>query len=324
MKLFFREYFSLIVLQIIQAITTIFILSLSGYDDYAIIGYCLLINTFLFLSYLCYAYTTRQKVYHRLSEKITRIDESIQQLDYAPLSQAVEKLLRSQYNLYQENMVCLQKKQEEHLIFIDRWIHQMKTPLSILELSAKELDEPDSSNIREEIDRLKSGLSTVMYMSKLRTIEKDFHIKRVHLPTLLEEIQRENRRLFIQHEVYPTMDRTEDLVVETDEKWLFFIINQLISNAVKYTAGKANKVSFSIYERDHKRVLEIKDFGVGIPQSDMKRIFQAFYTGENGRHFRESTGVGLYIVHEVIRYLDHQIEVESTVHVGTTFRILFS
>jgi len=323
MRLFFREHRSFIVFQIIQVAIVLGIIWLAGYHNYGIIGYCLFLYFVICGCYLFYKYLTRRKLYHLLSFSFTELDESLQKLDYAPLSTAVSEQLRVQYNLFQSQMLNLQNKQDEHLTFIDKWIHQMKTPISVLELIASELDEPDSSNIREEIDRLKSGLATVMYMSKLRTIKQDFHIKRVHLPSLLEEINRDNKRLFIRNNVYPKLAKDEDITIETDEKWLFFIINQLISNAIKYTAGRSKEITFSIFQQNNQAIFEIRDYGVGIPETDIKRIFTAFYTGENGRYFRESTGVGLYIVKEVITYLDHDIEVESTVGEGSTFRIIF-
>lgn len=323
MKLFLREHRFHIIFQSFLIFFVLFIIWLSGFRKYNIIFYCLFLYFFFFICYLIFNYRTRRKMYQRLSKPLTAIEDSLNRLDETPLSAAVSELLRSLYRLFQAQSLSLQKKQEEHLVFIDRWIHQMKTPLSILELIAQELDEPESSNLREEIDRLKIGLSTVLYMSKLRTIEDDFQIKRVHLPSLFEEVHKDNRRLFIRKGVYPKIVSCKNVIVETDEKWLFFIMNQLISNAVKYSAGKAKEILFYIDERDKKVIFKVQDFGVGIPTTDIKRIFDPFYTGENGRVFKESTGVGLYITKEVISYLGHDIEVESKVGRGTTFTIIF-
>jgi two-component system, OmpR family, sensor histidine kinase YxdK len=110
----------------------------------------------------------------------------------------------------------------------------------------------------------------------------------------------------------------------TDEKWLFFLLTQLVQNAVKYSTGKAKHLLLSVYEREGEAVLEVKDFGLGIPVVDKKRIFTKFYTGENGRKYRESTGMGLYLVKEVADKLEHGIELESEVDEGTTIRIIFS
>lgn len=210
-------------------------------------------------------------------------------------------------------------------MFMDRWVHQMKTPLSVIELTAKDLDEPESSNIREETERMKTGLNTVLYMARLRTIEQDFQIKRVTLAKLIHEANQDNKRFYIRNKVYPKLQEEETRVlVETDEKWLLFMVTQLIQNAVKYSVGRSNHIALSLYKRNNKAVFAVTDFGVGIPKADQKRIFQAFYTGENGRHFRESTGMGLYLVKEATSYLGHALEMESTVGEGTIFRIVFT
>lgn len=93
---------------------------------------------------------------------------------------------------------------------------------------------------------------------------------------------------------------------------------------MKYSSGKSNRIVISIHEKGKEAILEVKDFGIGIPETDKRRIFDPFFTGENGREYRESTGMGLYLVKETLTYLGHQIEVESEVGIGTSFRIIFS
>src|SRR5699024_3312286 len=270
MRLFLLDHRGLIVFQTILIIIILGIIWLAGFRDYTILAYAFFMYLILFGCFLIYKYISRRSFYQILSGPLKGIGDSLRRLDYAPISLSLSKLLKQQYEFFQEENLNLQKRQEEQLIFIDRWVHQMKTPISVLELIAKELDEPDSSNIREEIDRLQAGLSTIMYMSKLRTIEEDFHIEKVHLLRLFEEIQKENRRLFIRNKVYPKLMRQEGFTVESDEKWLFFIINQIISNAIKYTDGRSHEIHFSIYQEKGKGIFEIKDFGVGIPQTDLK------------------------------------------------------
>lgn len=324
MKLFLKEHRALVTVQIIQAASIIIILLLDGYTNMILALYGIFINFFILFCYLIYRYISHRQFYRLLSKPLLNLDDSLQQMEQSPLSTALNSLLKAQYQHYENQLSDLERKQEEHLIFIDRWIHQMKTPLSVLELMAQDLDEPDSSSFREELERMKTGLQMVLHMARLRTIEQDFHIKKVPLYSVVREVNQENKRNFIRHGIYPNViEKKKDLTVETDEKWLFFIITQLIHNAVKYSAGRAKQINITLFERDGHTVFEIKDFGVGIPKEDLKRIFDPFYTGENGRKFRESTGVGLFLVKEVATYLGHELEVESEVSVGSTFRILF-
>lgn len=324
MKLFMKEHILLIVVQMIQMVLMTGIFWLAGFRDIELILYSMLLGLFLLCCYLLYHYVSRRQFYRRLQTPIQSLDETLETLDGAPISESLYQLLKSQYSVYQGQIMELKKKQEEHFIFMDRWVHQMKTPLSVIELMAKDLDEPASSSFREETDRLKSGLQMVLSMARLRSIERDFQIKKISLINLVKNVNNENKRLFIRNNIFPQIkEMTENITVESDEKWLFFILTQLIHNAVKYSQGKAQHINITLDVRDKRAILEIEDEGVGIPKEDIRRIFDAFYTGENGRRFRESTGVGLFLVKEVIDYLGHQIEVDSTVGKGSTFRIIF-
>src|SRR5699024_11476148 len=85
---------------------------------------------------------------------------------------------------------------------LDRWIHQMKTPVSVIELLSQDIDEPEASDVREETERLKEGLNTVLYMARLRSIQADFHIEKVELRTLIQEVNNEQKRLLIRNKIY--------------------------------------------------------------------------------------------------------------------------
>lgn len=325
MKLFIKEHISLIVAQCLQLGLFCLIIFLSGFHHYSILIYGIFISFFILLCYLTLHYYRRKNVYQRLSRRPANVQELLERTDESPIGQALDDYSKYQYQFYMEQLQKAEDDQENHLKFINRWVHQMKTPLSVIELTAKELDEPDSSNIREETERLKNGLNTVLYMARMRTIQEDFQIKPVNLEKLIQEVNQENKRFYIRNQVYPHVNiKSKNIIVETDEKWMFFILDQLLHNAVKYTADRSNRIDISLFMDAGAAVLEIIDYGVGIPLHDKKRIFQAFYTGDNGRVFRESTGMGLYLTKEVVDYLDHKVEVDSVVEKGTTFRIKFS
>lgn len=323
MRLFVKENQLLFVVQLLQFSLFFGLLWLSGFRDLGVLLYAGLLGSFVFISYLTYYYLSRRSFFKRLKEPVKTLDESLQRTDDVPISEALNTLLTSQYYLYKDQVTRLEARQDEHLLFMDRWIHQMKTPLSVIELMATDLDEPLSSDMREETDRMKNGLNMVLYTARLRTIEKDFNVLQVDLLQIVQEVNREHKRFFIRNQVYPVVKGEKDIVVETDEKWLYFILTQLIQNAVKYSAGKAKEIKIVLSKVEQQLVLEVVDQGVGIPKEDLSRIFDSFYTGENGRVFRESTGMGLYLVKEVVQYLGHQIEVSSEVGKGATFRIEF-
>jgi len=323
MKLFLREHVALIIVQIIQFTIICGIFWLSGFRDVSIIFYSLFLSMFFLSVYLLYMFISRRNFYKRLSKKIDHLDDSQQELEESPISNALKNLLISQYNLYENEMIQLQNKQEEHFILLDRWIHQMKTPLSVIELMANELDEPESSDMREETDRMKSSLNTILHMARLRSFDRDFQVELVDVGTVIWEVSKENKRLFIRNRIYPEVSIEDNgIKVETDEKWFHFMLTQIIQNAVKYTC-EHGEISVNLMQENQKVVLEIVDNGIGIPESDVRRIFDAFFTGENGRNHRESTGIGLYLVKEIVDQLGHQIKVESEVGKGSLFRIIF-
>lgn len=325
MKLFLREHVLLIMFQLFQCVMVPILFWLDGYRDVGVSVYAFFLSLLLISAFLCYRYFSRRNFYNRLQHSLTSLDQSLETTERAPISEALDQLLAAQFRLYQEELLKGEDRQDEHLLFMDRWVHQMKTPLSVIELTAQTLDEPESSSIREETDRMREGLNTVLYLARLRTITEDFHIKPVVLSKLIHEVNQENKRFYIRNEVFPVLkEEKAGAIVETDEKWLFFLLAQLVHNAVKYSAGKSNQLVLSLYERSGELVLEVKDFGVGVPVVDRKRIFNKFYTGENGRKYRESTGMGLYLVKEVADKLEHGLEMDSTVGEGTTFRIIFS
>ncbi|MET3507096.1 sensor histidine kinase [Halalkalibacter oceani] len=325
MILFLREHFLLVLVQVIQSAIIFGLYWLAGNRNLSVALYAVFLGFFFLTCYLIYHYYSRRLFYKRLSESLLSLDDSIRSTEQSPISVALDTLLKNQYKHYETQIKKVEHQQEEHLKYINQWVHQMKTPLSVIELTAQALDEPDSSNIREETQRMQTGLNTVLYMARLRSIEQDFHIKPVLLTKIVNEVNGENKRFYIRNKVYPKLDvESEGIVVETDEKWLLFIVSQLIHNAVKYSSGKSNNIIISIYERGKEAVLEVKDFGVGIPEVDKKRVFQPFFTGENGRLFRESTGMGLYVTMEAAKHLDHRIELKSEQGEGATFRVVFT
>src|SRR5699024_12495455 len=117
---------------------------------------------------------------------VQTFDESNQSLGQAPIALALHEVLMSQYKIYAHDREQIRKEQADHHAFLDRWIHQMKTPVSVMELLSQDMDEPEASDVREETERLKEGLNTVLYMARLRSIQANLHIENVELRTLIQ------------------------------------------------------------------------------------------------------------------------------------------
>jgi two-component system, OmpR family, sensor histidine kinase YxdK len=273
---------------------------------------------------LLFRYFKNNKFYNILSSEIDDINHSVKDLGNSPLSKGLENILRNQYTLYEKNIQQYNKVQEEHMMFINLWVHQMKTPLAVIQLHIQNNHSDElSQNIKEEVEKLNRGLTMALYFARLDSFQKDFHVEKVNLNKVVLEIVNNEKRFFIKNKVFPQVNIDPNLIVHSDSKWINFVIQQLIINGVKYSKGYSSKLIISSKLINNKAVLEVEDMGVGIPQKDIRRVFDPFFTGENGRKFGESTGIGLYIVKKVCDNLEHKVEIESALDKGTKVRIIF-
>lgn len=324
MKLFLRDQWGFAVFFLVQLILLLLIFALDGYWNPSLMIYAMFLSIFFAGGFLLSRYLTHRAIYQRLSNPVLSLEELTQTNGNAPLCRAMDENCLGQYRLYKAELHAYENKQRDHITFIQQWVHQMKTPLSVIHLLMQDDDSTKAESVREELDRLKRGLETVLYLARLDRFEQDFLIEPVTLRTLVSQAVGENKRLFIRNQVYPELLVDENWRAESDEKWLAFVLNQLLVNAVRYSAGKSSKVTIRAYERGSQVVLEVQDYGIGIPREDIRRVFQPYFTGENGRKYAESTGMGLYLVKEICNRLNHGVELESTVDVGTTVRIVLS
>jgi signal transduction histidine kinase len=199
----------------------------------------------------------------------------------------------------------------------------MKTPLAVIDLILQKQQNQESNDISYELDRMKKGLEMVLYTSRLSTFDRDFYAEQLNLESMVRAVISDLKRLFIRKKLFPVFQLDSALSVTSDEKWLSFVITQIAINAVRYSPKADSKIVFRSYEHKKKAILEVIDTGVGIPASDLPRVFDAHFTGQNGRNFHESTGMGLFLVKQICQKLNHQVEIESTVSKGTTVRIKF-
>ncbi|MBW3494024.1 HAMP domain-containing sensor histidine kinase [Bacillus sp. FDAARGOS_1420] len=319
MNLFLREHIPFICFSIIQLFVVLTVYWLDGYNHLSTALYSVFLGGCFLIAFLLYRYFSHRRFYNKLSNPSETLEDSLEELDSTPLSVALQRVLKTQYSQYH----TWEYKQKEHLTFINQWVHQMKTPLSVIELITQEENGEVFESIVEEVDQMQYGLEMVLYMARLQTFEQDFYVERVSLQEIVQEVIRENKRLFIRSYVYPEVKVKQTIMVETDRKWLRFVIHQVISNAIKYSAGSRKNVTITTLEEERSVILEIHDHGVGIPKEDLPRVFRPFYTGINGRKFKESTGMGLYLVKNIIKRLEHDIEIKSEVGKGTTICIIF-
>jgi len=325
MRLFWKEQLPLLLFYSVQMLLVPLLYWLSGENrPLSIMLYGVLLSSAVLALYLGFRYFQYYRLYQRLEHPEEALKDHLRPLGTAPLPEAMDELLRSYDRHFQEQLNVHVNRMDQHIDFINRWVHQMKTPLSVIQLTLQEVEEDSAADsIQEELDRLRKGLEMVIYTSRLDRFEDDFHVEPTLLRKAVSEAVADNRRLFIRRGIHPEIQVDGELTVYTDAKWLLFMLTQILTNAVNYTAGSGKSVTISSYLQGKHAVLQIIDQGIGISPEDLKRVFNPYFTGERGRQYHESTGMGLYLVHEVCARLGHTVELQSKPGEGTTLRLIF-
>ncbi|MCM3734567.1 sensor histidine kinase [Bacillus cytotoxicus] len=323
MKLFLRDHIDFFLLYILN-FGIIFVLydTVDGFKNNKF--YFIVLSLYLFICFLAYRYVRNRRLYKRLSELPDKMEDAFIERATAPMPHGVNELVRTQYRLFQKELQAYEVKQQEHQMFVNQWVHQMKTPVSVMQLMVLEMeDEHLIPKYKQELEKLNQGLDMALYMARLTNFHEDFHVENISLKDAVTKNINSLKELFIRSGVFPVLEVHSDLLVVSDAKWLKFIIYQLMTNAVRYSGERGKKVFLSAVQSGKDIILEVRDEGVGIPQEDIRRVFEPFYTGKNGRMFGESTGMGLYIVNKICSYLGHSIKLDSEVGKGTSIKIIF-
>ncbi|MGI2329411.1 sensor histidine kinase [Planococcus sp. YIM B11945] len=323
LRLFLKEHAAFIVFELLLVAFIMMLYWLDGFRNVDTAVYSFVISTLLIVSFLAARFIKRYRYYQKVMAKPGDMEHMLQREGRSPEHIQADLYLQQLYKLYQYEVQALYASQNRHLQFMNQWVHQMKTPLSVMQLLLQEEQELDKNSVREEVERLKSGLDTVLMNARLDTFEQDIQIEKVKLRGLVSEMVTENKRLFISKRVYPEIDIDDSCAVLTDRKWMKFIIGQFLTNAVKYTFEPNKKVYISAECEEDQAVLTIRDEGIGIPKSDLARVTKAFFTGENGRKTGESTGMGLFLANEVCEKLGHKLTISSERGKGTTVSVKF-
>lgn len=324
MWLFLREHVSIIVFEVFLVGFILVLYWLDGFRDMNTAIYSILITLMLTGTFLAARYIIRKRYYEKILQVPKTMEDALQSTGKTAEQVQSEEYLHELYRIYQLEVQELYATQNRHLQFMNQWVHQMKTPLSVLELMLQDPDPLDKKGVQEEVERLKHGLEMVLMNARLDTFEEDMHIEKVDLQQLVMAVVNQHKRLFITHHVFPSVSLPENLMVTTDSKWMKFIIGQFITNAVKYTFEDGKKVYITAEVTADTVSLSVRDEGIGIPPTDLKRVTKAFFTGENGRKSGESTGMGLYLADEICKKLGHALTIDSTVDVGTTVTVTFN
>ena len=225
-----------------------------------------------------------------------------------------ERLLNENKNLKSE---MLNQKDDLNAYFL-MWLHQIKTPMTVSKLLLDKPDENTTTKLKMQLMYIEQYINMAMNYLKMIDHSTDMDITEVNLDDIIKNLLKKYSLLFIHNHI--SLEYQSNLTyVVSDSQWLTILIEQILSNALKYTEN--GKIAIQYLEEKH--ALEIRDTGIGIRSEDIPKIFDRGYSGFNGRMNEKSSGLGLYLARKISERLNIQIEVESKLSKGSIFRLVF-
>lgn len=204
---------------------------------------------------------------------------------------------------------------ENTLMYFTMWVHQIKTPISAMSLALQSSDFPENAELAEGLGKIEQYVEMALLYVKLDNEDEDLVFRRCPLDRIVKQAVRRFSQQFIRKKIRLIYEPLE-VEVLTDEKWLLFVVEQVISNALKYTPKGSVEISL---ETKTEPVLLIRDTGIGIAPEDLPRVFERGFTGNNGRTDKKATGIGLYLCKRVCEKLGYSISAKSSCESGGSF-----
>ncbi|MBU3185401.1 sensor histidine kinase [Clostridium estertheticum] len=258
----------------------------------------------------------------------------------------VFEVINEIHDNYINKFYKMKNRIKERDTLMAQWVHNMKTSITVIDLASekglnhykrcrnidgvsseiplKDLENSDFIyDILEENKKLQDNLEETLNLFRLDEFAKDYIPEKVNLRELVNSAVNNKKREFIYSKVYPKVIIDEKYYIYTDKKWSKYMLEQIITNAIKYSEKENSYVTFSLVEDDNYITLYVEDKGIGIRKEDISRVFEAFFTGSNGRNNKKSSGIGLYMVKLVADELGHKINIKSNVGEGTIVEISY-
>ena len=310
---------------IICLLLTMFLLSL--HISASVLALLMIFYWILPITFLCVEYTRRKGYYQSIHDTMKTLDQKyliadvIRQPHFAD-GRVLYEIIREAGRSMQENVKQYRLAENEYRDYIEMWVHEIKTPLAAAKLIADNNPSSASSSISEEIDHVQSFVEQALFYARSANVENDYIIKEVELSLIVHNVIKKHSNDFIYKKIKIELEDLEEIVY-TDQKWIEFILDQIITNALTYTPSQTGVIRIYTKKKENSIQLLIADNGVGIDPKDIRRIFQKGFTGMNRPHNEKATGIGLYLCRNLCRKLYLDIDVQSILHQGTTMIITF-
>ena len=306
---FLRSRRALIVFYLLVVLFFGLVALLYGVNGWAV-GYTLLILSALFAAFLaCDAARFHEKM-RRLREARDNLSQAAHELPApsTPAEEAYQAIIHELYYQLERQRVRMDAEHADQLNYYTMWLHQIKTPISAIRLKQSENADPV---IEGELFKIEQYVDMALKYVKLADMSTDLVLREYPLEEIVRASVKKYALLFICKKLYAHIEPMQGATAPTDSVWLGFVIEQLLSNAVKYTREGGVTIRWS------EGVLSVSDTGIGIRDEDIRRVFEKGFTGLNGRIERNASGIGLYMARRVAQKLSIEIDIRSSLGKGT-------
>lgn len=276
--------------------------------------------------YIFIEYYRRNKFFKKIDNTLNKLDKKyliseLMEDSYRLEDKKYKNIIRRSNKSVIERINQLEDEQNDYKDYIESWVHEIKLPITTIELICENNKNEVTRKLQSELSRIDNFVEIILYYARLDKVYKDYIIKEIDLSEVVYETISKNKTYFIQNKMMIDVNCTH--TVFSDKKWLVFIINQILINSTKYKREPVGKISIYTEAVKDGVKLYIEDDGIGIEKSEINRIFDKGFTGTNGRQNNKSTGIGLYLCKKLCTKLGIEIYAESEINKYTKIILLF-
>ena len=296
-KLFLKNQLSVILINLIGMLALVLFLTANG-NPVSVSLLVAVIWIAVIILYFTTLYFTQKRHLCKLLEMVEQLEEKylfpeVMEIPERADEDVFYRILKMVEKSMLEKIGGVQRERKEYKEYIEQWIHEVKTPITAMKLLCENNNSPFARQMLAELENVNRITEQALYYARSEHTEKDYFIREIELSNVVHSAIADNKYLLRQNNVVITADSI-DSTVYTDDKWVRFILNQIISNAIKYRTENPILRFFTVKEND-QILLSVEDNGMGISESDLPCIFEKGFTGQNGRIIQSSTGIGLYL-----------------------------
>lgn len=269
----------------------------------------------IFLLYFFLNWLSRKKYFNEIYRILKNLDKPYLISEIMPKSYKLEDKLNKEILKISNKSVIdeinyLTKDKKEYKEFIENWIHEVKLPITAINLICDNNKSDTTKRIKYELSNIENDVEKALFYSRSDNVYKDYIIRKIKLKDIVLNVIQRNKNFLISNNININIDINEEYVY-TDDKWIEFILTQVIVNSVKYKNIKSSKIDFSVKKGKNNIKLIIEDNGLGIEKSELSRVFEKGFTGTKGRNNSNSTGIGLYLCKKLSRKLGVFMDIQS-------------